>query len=224
MNGIDILVAGFGTLAVYTYLIGENRFYRFFEHLFIGVAAGYLPYFLISNFLWPKALAPLLGFDILLAESYEENQARKILVALSLVIGLFFYVEYFSKRLAWATKIALTIVLASSAGLAIKGAFNELIPQLNSSLKPIISETLKESFSNFVFLTSLFFAFAYFIFSFNTERTRFSKFILVVSKAFLMICFGAFFGSTVSARLSILIERIDFLKNQWLETIRSMIF
>ena len=35
------IIGGFFTLGIFSYLWRENRFYRFCEHLFIGIAAGW---------------------------------------------------------------------------------------------------------------------------------------------------------------------------------------
>ena len=35
-----IFIGGIATLAIYSFLIKENAFYRFFEHLFIGIATA----------------------------------------------------------------------------------------------------------------------------------------------------------------------------------------
>jgi hypothetical protein len=61
---IATLVGGFATVAVFSFLIKENPLYRFFEHLFIGIAAGFGIVFTIKNFLWPRILTPMLGADI----------------------------------------------------------------------------------------------------------------------------------------------------------------
>ena len=37
-----------------------------------------------------------------------------------------------------------------------------------------------------------------------------------------MVCFGAFFGSTVMARLSLLVERLQFLLGPWMQSIGEM--
>jgi hypothetical protein len=31
----------------------------------------------------------------------------------------------------------------------------------------------------------------------------------------MMCCFGAFFGSTIMARMALLVERLEFLINEW---------
>ena len=49
-----IIIGGISTLAVFSFLIKENVFYRFFEHLFIGISAALGVILTFKNFLWPK--------------------------------------------------------------------------------------------------------------------------------------------------------------------------
>ena len=61
-----IIIGGISTLAIFSFLIKENVFYRFFEHLFIGISAGLGVILTFKNFLWPKVFYPLFGLDIVM--------------------------------------------------------------------------------------------------------------------------------------------------------------
>jgi hypothetical protein len=54
----------------------------------------------------------------------------------------------------------------------------------------------------------------YFFFTFKRE-SRASAPALMAGRWLLMICFGSFFGSTVMARLALLVERLQFLYSDW---------
>lgn len=41
-------------------------FYRFFEHIFIGISSALGVVLTIKNFLWPKVFYPLFGLDIVM--------------------------------------------------------------------------------------------------------------------------------------------------------------
>ncbi len=216
-----IILAGLGTLAIYSYLFGENYVYRFFEHIFIGVAAAYVPLLIIRDQLWPQGLAYLLGYSELIDPNYQPNNFKYFVISLSFLIGLFFYFSYISSRLTIFTKFAILISLAISAGISIKGNFTELLPQIKSAIKPLWDE-YEILYSNIVFLICIVFTFTYFIFSLNTKKTPIQDWMMRISKVLLMICFGAFFGSTISARLSLLVERVYFLSNEWKRAILSL--
>ena len=60
---LPIVVGGIATLAIYSFLIKENPFYRFFEHLYIGIATGFGIVLALQRFLWPQLFRPMLGYD-----------------------------------------------------------------------------------------------------------------------------------------------------------------
>lgn len=221
-----VLIAGFGTLGVYSFLIKENSFFRLFEHIFIGIAAGYAPVYVFQNFLWPKVFVPLLGLNELYGVEAEFPTFERFAYIVAIVVGLFFYAQYLPKRLQILAVIALTVSLAASAGLAIKGIFTELVPQLQSSFKPILvfnpEFDFLESLSNIVFLGTLLLCLTYFIFTLYSSESIMSRRLLNFAKILLLICFGAFFGSTISARLSLLIERLVFLKEEWIPALLGL--
>ena len=57
---MEILVAGVATLAIYSFLWRENKLYRFFEHLFIGISVGLGIVETVKNYLWPKGFEPMI--------------------------------------------------------------------------------------------------------------------------------------------------------------------
>lgn len=216
-----VVMGGVATLAIFSFLIRENQFYRFFEHLFIGIAAGLGTILGIKTFLWPQVLVPLFGLDIVQfpdgTTSAPYNPYNLLFIA-PLLFGLLYYCIY-SARLSWMAKLVIGFSLGASGGLAFKGFFNEMLPQLTGSFKPLVvlgQEGINwpESISNTVFVLTLLTVMYYFFFSFKTE-SRASQGVRVAGRWLMMVCFGAFFGSTVMARMALLVERLAFLLNEW---------
>lgn len=216
-----VFLGGVATLAIFSFLIKENPFYRLFEHLFIGIAAGVTTVLGIKALLWPKIIVPMLGLDIVV---YPDGTLSRVyeplylLYLVPMVVGCFYYFIY-SRRHFWLAKIVIGISLGASAGLAFKAFFIEMIPQIVSSFKPLVVVTggvidWGLSLSNWVFLFSLFSVMYYFFFSFKVETSTTCT-ISVAGRWVMMVCFGAFFGSTVMARMALLVERIGFLVNDW---------
>jgi hypothetical protein len=225
-----ILIGGIATLAIYSFLIKENAFYRFFEHLFIGIAAGFLPILTIKNFLWPKVIEPMIyGGKTVYPDGFivEPFNYYYLLYGLPLLFGLLYYFIY-SDKYSWLAKLVIGFSLGFSAGLSFKGFFNEILPQLSSSFKPLVvfdqagSFDPYQSISNALFVVILLSVMSYFFFSFKKFATINSK-ISVFSRWFMMVCFGAFFGSTVMARMALLVERVQFLVENWFVTIIKVI-
>ncbi len=217
-----IFISGISTLAIFSFLLRENSLYRLFEHLFIGIATGVGLVVGVKNFLWPIVLVPLLGLDII---TYPDGTVSKaysyanLFYLIPITIGLFYYTIY-STRFNWLAKVAIGISLGAGAGLYFKGFFQEMLPQLGSSVKPLVVFLAAggvdwwQTFSNWVFLVTLLSAMHYFFFTFRAT-SKLSQGINTTGRWLMMLCFGAFFGSTVMARMAILVERLQFMINQW---------
>jgi hypothetical protein len=224
-----VLMGGVATLAIFSFLIRENPFFRFFEHLYIGIASGWGIFLTIKNYLWPKLFMPLLGLDLVrypdgtLAEPYNP---LSLLLLLPLGLGLLYYFVY-SRKYSWLAKLVIGLSLGASAGLAFEGFFNQMLPQFQASFKPLLVFSAaglnwERSFRNMVFVFALLSIMYYFFLSFR-RKGAFPEKVAGSGRWLLMICFGAFFGSTVMARMALLVERIQFLLSDWLEALGSLL-
>ena len=54
-----LTAAALATLCTMSFLYKDNPFYKFAEHLVVGVSAGYFTMLLIVTSLWPKLVDPL---------------------------------------------------------------------------------------------------------------------------------------------------------------------
>jgi hypothetical protein len=108
-------------------------------------------------------------------------------------------------------------------GLAFKGLFNEMLPQVVDSFRPLyVSGSLLESFNNILFITILLCTSCYFFFTFKQRSGGVIERSAVAGRLMLMGCFGAFFGATIMARMALLVERLQFLIEQWWPSISSL--
>lgn len=229
-----ILVGGVATLAIFSFIFKENSFYRFFEHLFVGIASGWGIIVTIKNFLWPVIISPLLGFDRAQFPDgtwTEPYNSLYLLYLLPAGLGLFYYSSY-STRYSWLAKLVIGLSLGASAGLAFEGFFNQMLPQLQGSFKPLVvffgedSERVGQfdwftSLNNILFVFTLLSVMYYFFFSFKNTSPVLSK-VSSCGRYLMMICFGAYFGSTVMARMALLVERLQFLIGPWFEAVHKI--
>lgn len=215
----QIFIGGVATLAVYSFLFKENRFYRIFEHLFIGIATSITIMKAFRDSLWPVYFKPLLGLDLLLLPdgSYAEPyDYRLLLYLIPMAFGLLYYF-ILSKRLSWLAQLPIGFMLGVSAGLTFKGFFNEVMPQLYDSFRPLyISGDSYSSISNIIFIVTLLTSLSYFFFTFKRKEGGVISSTASIGRYLMMGCFGAFFGSTIMARMALLVERLQFLLNDWL--------
>ena len=190
------------TFAIYSVLYAENKFYRLFEHIYIGLACGYGVYTTWSEILRPKWWIPMV----------YNGQWYWIFAA---VAGSMFYFMY-SNRHVWISRIIFGFFMGVTAGGMFRAFYEVYFPQIGSSMKPLApgGHWGWDTVSAIIFYVLLFSAMTYFFFSFEHKHPV----VATTAKAgrwFLMIGFGAIFGATVMGRLTLLIGRLNFLINDW---------
>lgn len=189
------------TLGLYSILYRENKFFRFFEHLFIGLATGYAIYIT-----WTQTLRPR-WWDPMVTEG-------RWWWAFALPAGLLFYLIY-SRRYAWMSRLIFALFFGFAAGQAFQLFAGVYFPLFRSAINnPLLGVPVSTALNNVLFLVILLSVMSYFFFSFEQRGVvaRASR----LGRYLLMFAFGAIFGSTIMARMSLLIGRVYFLLNDWL--------
>ncbi|HAH87485.1 MAG TPA: hypothetical protein DCL60_08960 [Armatimonadetes bacterium] len=202
MSVVGIWLAAFGTLAIYSILYKENPVYRMAEHIFIGAAAGYGVYVT-----WSQILKPLWWDKITSGQWYW---------VFALVAGSMFYFIY-SQRHLWISRLIFGALLGLISGTVFKGFAGVNMDRIYASFKPVAGHgmTAAQSLNNILFIFVLLTVMAYFFFSFE-HKDAIRRVPSSIGRWVLMFAFGAMFGSTVMARMSLLIGRIYFLLHDWL--------
>lgn len=224
------LAAGvLATIGLYTVLYRENKFYRFFEHLFLGLAAGWTVVALWSDVLYDTWWIKMVGSVPDTPDGKPVNGYWAY--ALLLPIGAMGYLVY-SKKYNWISRIPIGIILGLWSGQQVQVWWNRYGPQINSSLKPLVPNTstffvpaerapgtiyVSDAISNIVFVLTLVCVLSYFLFSFDV-RNRVLRTMTTSGRWLLMVGFGAIFGSTVMMRFSLLIDRMYFI---WIEFVKN---
>ena len=224
----EILLGGICTLAIYSFLYRENPFYRFFEHLYIGIAAGITIVIGFRQFMWPIVLSPLFGADRIPYPdgTYpDEYNVSYLFFLIPIGFGSLYYC-ILSRRYSWLAQLAIGLSLGMGAGIAFEGVINLMLPQIFDSFKPlyVVSDgafDLSLSLGNLIFVLTLFITLSFFFFTFRRKEGGAIERSGTLGRWLMMGCFGAFFGSTISARMALLIERLEFLIKTWLPTIFS---
>ncbi|MCY3020540.1 MAG: hypothetical protein NTW87_16080 [Planctomycetota bacterium] len=138
---LPVILGGIATLAIYSFLVKENPFYRFFEHLYIGIATGFGIVFGVQRFLWPELLGPMLGYDReVCADGSFDRPWRSwyLLYLLPFAFGTLYYFIY-SKKRQWLSRVVIAWSLGVSGGFAVKGFFAQYMPQIIGSFKPLVA-------------------------------------------------------------------------------------
>ncbi len=212
-------IAGLLTLAIFSFLYRDNPVYKFAEYLFVGVAAGW---FLCQQFYtvflpslwtpWTEGLGSLGGGD---------GSLSGLWLTFPFVLGIFMFTR-FVPRVSWLSRWPMALMVGAFSGLAIIGfAQGDLVTQIQASMVDLGTGGAGTVISEVLLLIGLLTTLVYFFFS--TEHRGAMGAMSRVGIAFLMISFGASYGFTVMARISLLIGRLLFLYERWPESIRALL-
>lgn len=210
--------AVFITLATFSFLYKDNPFYKFAEHLVVGVSAGYFVIILWHNGLVPNLFERLQDGDWYMLWL----NSSKPWYLIPAILGLLMWTR-FSKKYSWVSRWPMALYIGISAGVAIPVEMSARVnKQLYAMMSPIdwtnffghgsfdLLDTTSGLAQVIIFVGSLC-ALVYFYFS------KEHKGILGGAAKFgiwiLMIGFGASFGFTVMARISLFINRMQDVKD-----------
>lgn len=189
------------TLMIFSFLFKDNPFYKFAEHLFVGVANGYYIVYYWHNALVPNLLEPL--------------KAGNLLYLAPLILGLLYFARFIPK-ISWFVRIPIGFMIGWGAGISIPAYVQAFIlRQLEGSIvTPASFVNPLDGLWALLSLIGVICVLVYFYFS--REHKGILKPASKIGIIFIMIGFGASFGYTVMARVSLLIGRIQFLLGPWL--------
>ena len=204
------------TLAVFSFLYKDNPFYKFAEHLFVGVSAGYYIALNWWTVVWPNLIVPLRqAFGGQPGGPFAASQGDyRAWLILPGIFGLLLFTRLF-RPIGWMSRWALAVIIGVYAGLKTTGfAQGDFVAQVQASLQPLWTGHAYADMGAIVFTVGLITSLLFFFFS-REHRGALG----VTSKLgiwFLMVSFGAGYGYTVMSRISLLIGRFQFLLEDWL--------
>jgi hypothetical protein len=217
METLGIWMAAFLTMCILSFLYRDNPLYRFAEHLFIGVSAAYWAVYYYYNILQPNLIDPL----------FVQGQ---LLLIIPLVLGVMMLTRLFPK-VGWLSRWPLAFIVGTYAGYnLIIYLQSDALDQVTATLVSFVQVEIWQivfrhpSLVNFlnaigvpIVIVGVITGIIYFFFS--KEHKGVFGGLAKIGIWFLMIAFGASFGYTVMARISLLIGRIYFLLHDWLHII-----
>ena len=192
-------LAAFLTLSLYSFLYKDNPFYKLAEHIFAGISAGYY-----VGLIWHSVIKQQLWTPL-----FNERQYLLIIPG---ILGLLMFTRFFAK-VSWLSRFSLAFVVGNTAGISLIRQLHGLIlPQTRSTFLNVVS------LSGLVMVLGVISTLIYFYFS--KEHKGALGAVAKLGIWFIMISFGASFGYTVMARVSLLIGRAQFLLTNWLHIIK----
>lgn len=202
-------IAAFFTISIFSFMYKDNFMYKVAESIVVGISAGYFTVLLVWTSLRPKFWEPVI----------IDHNYWYIIPGL---LGLMMYFR-FSANWAWLARYPLALYIGIGSGIAIPLQLQTFVlTQVKATILPVHfivnSQINTEGINNFLIILFVISALIYFFFSLD------HKGIVGKSATFgiwiIMIGFGASFGYTVMARVSLLIGRIQFLLSDWLSLVK----
>ncbi len=239
-----VTVAAFLTLAIYSFLYKDNPYYKFAEHLFVGVSAAF---WMVQGF-WTTIVGNLLprlseGLANWFQQPYQGGGydlgvfilPYSIMYWIPVILGTLLLMRLAPKG-GWLSRWPLALIVGTTAGLNfVRYLRSDFIVQVAATFVPLFgrdphpwqgfgpffanldlsaSGQFVALLSNWVIFLGVFCGLIYFFFS-KEHTGAFGK-ASRVGIWILMITFGASFGYTVMGRISLLVGRLTFLFRDWL--------
>ncbi|OGS69548.1 MAG: hypothetical protein A2Y96_02025 [Firmicutes bacterium RBG_13_65_8] len=194
-----IWLAAACTLAIYSFLYGDNPIFKFAEHAFVGLGAAH---------------AAVMGVENMLNRAWDPFFKRGEWWLLGALVGGVMLLTRWFQPIRWISRIPLGFMMGVAAGLSARRAIDsEFWKQIISTVGMKLNTV-----NNVIYVVMVICTLAYFLFAFN-DKTSFGsgiKSVGLLGQYMMMIAFGASLGATIMARLSLVIARLDFLFRNWL--------
>ena len=191
------------SLFMYSFLYKDNPFFKLSEHIYVGVSVGYTLMITYDEVIVKKLYVPMV-------------QQGNWWLVLPMLLGLLVLAR-FIPALAWLSRISFAFIVGFGSGTAIPRQISSyILQQLQGTLKPLVTVGAGGAWwftfaglNRLLVLVGVVSVLFYFFFS--IEHTGIVHRVARVGIYFLMVSFGAGFGYTVMARMSLLIGRFDEL-------------
>ncbi len=196
-------MAAFLTLAIFSFLYKDNPFYKLAEHLYVGTSAGYMLIYTYFLTIKPMLIDPI-------------TKQQQFFLFIPAFFGIIMLTRWFPK-IAWLSRWSIAFTIGIGTGLAITGSIQGyLVPQIKGTLIALHGWNWT-TLNNILIIIGVITTLTYFYFS--KEHKGIIGKTANLGITYIMIAFGASFGYTVMARISLLIGRMYFLFHDWIPLI-----
>jgi hypothetical protein len=208
MNTLGIWLGAYFTLSIFSFLYKDNPFYKLAEQIFVGLSAGYWLIYTIYNILVPNL------FNLLFTDF-----ANNWLLLIPFALGIMMLLRMIPS-LQWVSRYPISIMVGTTAAIYMLLSFQaDFLSQIAATMiNPFQYESAVDVVGTILLIIGTLCGVYFFYFS--KKQEGFAKIPSKIGIWFLMISFGASFGYTVMARISLLIGRLDFLLRDWLHIIK----
>jgi hypothetical protein len=224
---ISAAVSFIFTILILSYLIGDNPLFRASIYVFVGAAAGY-----VAAIAWNEVIYPTLVRPILSGSAFE-GPVQGIAVGVPLLGSLLLLFKV-SPRLSSLGQLPMAYLVGVGAAVTIGGAvLGTLLPQISATFNSfdLVSagasgaDTAFMFFNSVVVLLGVIGTLAYFHFGASqtedgtVHRNPIVNVLAWVGRVYIAITFGVLFAGVYMAALTALIERMDSIRNFFIQLI-----
>lgn len=215
-EAIGLWAAALLTLAVLSYLLGENPLFRLAQYLFVGIAAGYA-----AALAWNHVLAPRL---MRLAQDPRAAWPYAIMALLGLML-----LARAWRPVAFLASIPLSLLLGVGAALALGGLLTgTLLPQVAASAVSVAPASYGGGVRGWAYaLDAAFLLFCTLatLAAFHYRRAEsgalrlWDRGVQALGRAgrwVILVAFGAILAGSAMTYFAVLQARLDFLVFDWL--------
>ncbi|MBD3403744.1 hypothetical protein GF420_12670 [candidate division GN15 bacterium] len=202
----ELWIMAFVTLAIFSFLYKDNPVYRLVESIFAGLSAGYYVGLVWDTVILQQVVTPI------------ETDGEWWLL-LPAVLGFLLF-SRLTRKYSWMSRVPLAFVIGATSGIYLTSQLQGLVlPQIRTTFlaQPVPGGSTDPGMMialSSIVVIGVISTLIYFYFSHEHKGA-----LGVTAKVgiwFIMISFGAHFGYTVMARVSLLIGRVQFLVEDWI--------
>ncbi len=221
-----VWIGAFLTFCIYSFLYKDNPLYKFGEHLYVGVANGWSLAFMYTRVIKPVMIQPfgeacrIAATEGVRGSLFSPTADANFLVIIPGLIGCLYFTRFIPGK-AWLVRFPIGIFMGYYTGVAVPAVIEgSMFPQMKSSMVTQASFDAAagggvwSGICAILVLLGVLATLTYFFFS--KEHKGITKGGAQLGIVFVMIAFGASFGFTVMARVSLAIGRMIFLLRDWL--------
>jgi len=222
---VGIWVAALLTLFIFSFLIEDNPLYKLAEHIFVGVSAGYWIATIYQNVVYPNLFKNLQdAFILQTKKGITDWEKWSYIIAGILSIMLLLKLV---PKVSWIARWPLSFMVGIASGLGIVLTMEAFVlKQVEATVVNLIVRNISnaimwpETIRNWLVVIGVCCSLIYFYFSQEHKGILFGT-TSRIGIYVLMMAFGAAFGYTVMARVSLLIGRMLFFRDEWWPAMRA---
>jgi hypothetical protein len=211
------------TLCVFSYLLGDNPFYRIAVSIFVGAAAGYAVVVAWYNVVVPQLIVPVINGAL----SFNFALIGPALGGLLLTAFLFLKLGRSTTRLG---SLALAFLVGVGAAVAVGGAVTgTLLPQTGATLLSLLPgdavsdlDFAEKALGNLTLIVGTLATLGFFYYGGSArpgrpvDRPALAKPVAAIGRVFIGIAFGAMYAGALAASVAFFAQSVtmmtDFVK------------